>query len=150
MGYLFTTKSVPFYQIVVHGSVDYTGMRGNLSSSLEKCKLIWLEYGYLPHFELSYKSAEELMHTDYNELFTSEFSEWKERVFKVYQEMNEVYQVIGNQYIVAHEQLGEQLYCTTYENGAAIYVNYGNNIASVNGISVPAMGYLVVKEGSVK
>lgn len=69
-GYQMTTQSVPFYQMVVHGYVDYTGKAINLSSDAEKQLLKWIEYGYIPYFEITYESADKLIRSDYSELFT--------------------------------------------------------------------------------
>lgn len=143
-GYRMTTASVPFYQIVAHGYVDYTGTAMNLGSDLEYMLLKWIEYGYVPYFELTYESSEILMDTDYNQLFTSEYAEWKDEVVKVYETIREALQEVHNEAIVSHEEVGKNVFCTGYENGIRIYVNYNAEVVSVDGVSVDALNYTVV------
>ena len=71
-GFQFTSEPVPFYQIVMHGLREYTGTPGNLSSDLDREFLRWVEMGYMPYFELTWGSTEELMYTDYQSLFTAQ------------------------------------------------------------------------------
>ena len=46
-GYQVASYSVPFYQIALHGIVDYAARPGNLSSDLDREVLRWVEMGYL-------------------------------------------------------------------------------------------------------
>ncbi len=143
--YQMTTKSVPFYQIVVHGYVEYTGEALNLASNFDKTLLKYIEYGYLPYFELTYESADYLIDTDYNELFTSQYSSWKDRVVEAYEAMSEALGDVRTQAITSHEEVASDVYCTTYENGTRIYVNYTSSAVTVDGVEVGSMDYSVVK-----
>lgn len=79
-GFQFTTEAVPFYQLVMHGVRAYTATPGNLSSDLDREMLRWVEMGYMPYFELTWSSTEELMYTDYQSLFTAQYSAWLDKV----------------------------------------------------------------------
>lgn len=147
IGYQFTSESVPFYQMVVHGYVDYIGQQGNLSNNLDRLKLKWIEYGYLPYFELTWESAEKLMYTEYNSLFTSKFEEWKQTVVDIYKEMEESCKAIRNATMEQHTKLDENVYSMAYSNGTVIYVNYGSQDYKQDQLVVPALGYIVSKEG---
>ncbi len=143
LGYQMTTREVPFYQIVVHGSVRYTGEALNLSSDAEKLRLKWIEYGYTPYFELTYESAEKLVNTEYNELFTSSYKDWKDEIVATYQELKPAWDAIQNAKMVSHEEMAEDVYCTGYDNGVKIYVNYNNRAVKVDGIELGAMSWEV-------
>lgn len=142
-GFQLTTKAVPFYQIVFHGIVDYTGTAGNLSSDLEKEKLKWIELGYMPYFELTYKGSEALMNTKYNKLFSSGYDEWSESLIEMYKEFSTNLQVVWNQTIEKHEEIKDDVYKVTYSNGTCIYINYNKNKVLVDGVKVDAMNYIV-------
>ena len=138
-----TTREVPFYQIVTHGSVRYTGEALNLSSDARRLRLKWIEYGYTPYFELTYESAEKLVNTSYNELFTSRYWDWKDEVIATCQELKKVWDAIGGAKMVSHEEFGEGLICTGYDNGVKVYVNYNDEAVSVAGRKLDAMSWEV-------
>ena len=142
-GFQLTTKAVPFYQIAFHGIVGYTGTAGNLTSDLEKEKLKWIELGYMPYFELTYKGSEALMDTKYNKLFSSGYYEWGDSLIEIYKEFNTNLQDVWNQTIEKHEEIKEDVYKVTYLNGTCIYVNYNKNSVSVDGLKVEAMNYVI-------
>jgi len=143
IGYQMTTREVPFYQIVVHGAVRYTGEALNLSSDAERLRLKWIEYGYTPYFELTYESAEKLINTDYNELFTSSYADWKEEVIATCGELKSVWDAIGDSKIISHEKLEENVFCTGYDNGVKVYVNYNEQAVSVGGMELGALSWEV-------
>lgn len=145
-GFHFTTESVPFYQMVMHGLRDYTGLPGNLSSDLEREFLRWVEMGYMPYFELTWGSTEELMYTDYQGLFTAQYTAWIDKVAGIAAafsqgELKELRTVMMRE----HVRLTDDLVRVTYENGARVYVNYADADAQADGLTIPAMDYLVVK-----
>lgn len=142
-GYQMTTKSVPFYQIVAHGLVDYTGKAANLCSDLEKEKLRWVELGYTPYFELTYEGSEDLMYTDYSLLFSSEYQSWIDDAKEIYDEMNENLSDVWNSFIVNHEEVQDEVYKVTYENGKSVYVNYTDESVTVDGVVIDALDYVV-------
>lgn len=142
-GYLLTTKSVPFYQIAVHGLTEYTGQAANLSSDLEKEKLKWVEFGYIPYFELTYSGSEDLMYTNYAELFSSEYTSWIDEASEIYQEFNENLKDVWNALITSHEEVKTDVFKVTYDNGKVVYVNYNDEDVVVDGVTVNAMDYVV-------
>jgi hypothetical protein len=142
-GYQMTTRAVPFYQIVVHGAVRYTGEALNLSSDARKQRLQWIEYGYTPYFELTYESAEKLINTSYNELFTSRYEDWKEEIVATCTDMKTAWDAMQGAKMVSHEQLAKDVFCTGYDNGVKIYVNYNEQAVSVDGVEIGAMGWEV-------
>ncbi len=58
----------------------------------------------------------------------------------------EIYRDIYHEPIADHEQLDEQLFQTTYENGVQVIVNYSQNPATVNGETIEGFDYVVMKE----
>ena len=139
-------SSVPFYQMVVHGWISYSSLAGNLSEDLQRQKLKWVETGSVPHFVITKQPTSELKDTGYNRLFSSEFSLWKEKMVKVSEEFNQRLSSVWNAQMIRHEWLSESLVKITYENGNAVWINYGEKEVSLDGITVPAMDYVVGKE----
>ncbi|MBR1685641.1 MAG: hypothetical protein IJ708_10945 [Clostridia bacterium] len=145
-GYQFTTTSVPFYQIALHGLVDYAGEPGNLSSDLEREVLRWVEMGYTPYFELTYDNTEELMYTDYQSLFSAQYSAWQDRVAWAAKQFTEgPLAALHDQMMTEHLRVSDTLIKVTYENGTVVYVNYASEPASIDGVTVDAMGWTAVE-----
>lgn len=147
-GFQFTTESVPFYQIVMHGLREYTGTPGNLSSDLDREFLRWVEMGYMPYFELTWGSTEELMYTDYQNLFTAQYTTWIDEVAEIAKEFSQgELKELRTALIQEHVKLANDLYRVKYDNGMIVYVNYNGTEVQADGLTIPAMDYLVVKEG---
>lgn len=147
-GYQFTTKSVPFYQMVMHGLVDYTGVPGNKSSDLDREVLRWVEMGYLPYFELTYGDTEDLMHTQYQSLFSAKYSAWLDRVAGIASDFEAgALKELHNAQMIQHDVLSRHLVRVTYDNGLIVHVNYSQEDAAIDGLVIPARDYLVTKEG---
>lgn len=142
--YYFGDKSVPFYQIVVHGSVDYTSAPGNRAYDLQQQKLKWIETGSLPYFILTYESPIVLNKTSYNDLFSSEYSVWKQDIEEIAKEFNEKLADVWNGKIQKHEERDGAV-IVTYENDCRIYINYSEVAIQVDGMEIPAMDYTVVR-----
>lgn len=142
--YYFGDKAVPFYQIVVHGSVNYTSTAGNLAYDLQYQKLKWIETGSIPYFIVTYESPIVLNKTNYNDLFSSQFSVWKEEMIQICDEFNENLNGVWNQKIQRHEEK-ENAVVITYEDGSRIYINYSEESIIADGVQIPAKDYVLVK-----
>ena len=138
-------EAVPFVQLVLHGNIGYSSIPGNLFNDKTVDYLKWIEYGCLPYYRLTYAPSADMRYTDYNMLYSSRFSQWSSDVTAVCEEMQSA---LGNTVAVAmqsHQKVTDTVYCTRYENGVAVYVNYGDEIYVLSDtVSVPAGGYTVV------
>ena len=142
--YYFCDESVPFYQIVVHGSVDYTSSPGNNAYDLQRQKLKWIETGSLPYFIVTYENPVVLNKTSYNGLFSSQYSVWEDCMVEIYEEINESLKDVWNRKIIKHEIQGD-LVVVTYEGNYRVYLNYSETAVRISDVEVPAMDYAVVK-----
>ena len=61
--------------------------------------------------------------------------------------LNAVLSSVQTATIADHQQLTADVYCTTYDNGVRVYVNYGDAVAEVDGVSVPAYSFCMKKGG---
>ena len=147
-GYQFTTQAVPFYQIVMHGLRDYTATPGNLSSDLDREVLRWVEMGYMPYFELTWDSTEALMYTDYQSLFTAQYTAWIDEVAQIAAAFSQGdLKDLRTALMLEHTKVAADVYRVRYDNGMTVYVNYNSADAEADGLTIPAMDYLVIKEG---
>ncbi|RCW48937.1 DUF5696 domain-containing protein [Paenibacillus prosopidis] len=145
--FIYNDETVPFYQIAVRGLVPYSANAINLRNDAQNELLRMVEYGALPSLELTYEPTTKLQRTMEDRLWSSEYTTWLDDAAKQYKELEQIYTAISNQAIADHEQLGSSVYRTTYANGTKVIVNYGSDQASIDGISVPAAGYVMQNGG---
>ena len=136
---------VPFYQLALHGYVDYTGEALNLTGETQEELLRSAEYGAGLYFTVMNESPFALQKTLYTQYFGAEYSAWHDRIVSIYSRYNEELGHTFNQHMTDHISFSEELKCTVYEDGTRVYVNYSYNDAEVDGHRVPARDYLVVK-----
>lgn len=147
-GYYFTTKSVPFYQMVIHGLLPYSSNRaGNLSPNLKKEILIWIEKGYMPYFELTYRSADLLKYTDYSDLFTSTYEDWVQQMVDIYKELNQEVGNVWSEHITKHEEIQSNVIRVTYGTGTQIIINYNEDDVKIDDYTIRGLDFLVTKGG---
>ncbi|MBE6974937.1 MAG: hypothetical protein E7436_05555 [Ruminococcaceae bacterium] len=142
--YFITDQDIPFCQMVLHGSVVYTGEYGNLSSDYDEQLLKWLEYGYTPAFELTHCSSEELKNTNCSSLYTSQYESNRERLEKAYGLYEQMLSKVAGAYITEHRVLEDRLVMVRYSNGYTVLINYSNQAKVHEGTSVAAGSYVAI------
>ena len=135
-------EDVPFFQMVISGMLPYAGQAENLSLNSSRSILKSMEYGAAPYAAFITKDDALLNHTEWQTEFysvsdTSRLSDFSKRV----QAADEIRGKILNQRITSHQKLSEDLYCTAYENGYRVYVNYDDENVKLDGINIPAKGF---------
>ena len=143
--YTILDGGVPFYQIAVHGYINYAGMPINICGNDLEEVLYAAEYGAGLSFTVMDESSFTLQKTLYPEYYGSDFSLWHDRMLEIYNEYNERLGHTFNQEITDHKMITEDVTVTTYQDGTKTYVNYGYSDYDVDGITVPARDYFVVK-----
>ncbi|WP_274362125.1 DUF5696 domain-containing protein [Paenibacillus thermotolerans] len=146
-GYFFTDEVVPFYQMVLHGYVPYSGNPQNLFYDPDLQYLKMVEYGYMPYYQLTADHSEELKDTYYSDLFSSDYDNWVDRSVEQYKEMNERLRPLWPQTIVGHRKVQSDVYETTYEDGTRVIVNYLPRGIIVDGHTIPEKDFIVVPKG---
>lgn len=120
---LMIDETVPFYPMVVHGSVEYTSSAGNLRDVYDEQMLKAIEYGAVPYFKLTDSRSRVLKDTDYSYIYSGEYAVWKDRIVEEYRKFNQL-AAIYHQPMTNHERLAEGVYKTTYADGTSVTVNY--------------------------
>ncbi len=144
-GNVLADESVPFFQMVVSGSIPYTGEAGNEAYDLDIQRLKWVEYGYVPYFEITWDDPLLLKDTAYNQLFSSQYADWKSTIESVYEEFAVTLKPIVGQKMQTHEKLAPEVYRVTYENGAAVLINYTDSDVQAGDVTIPAKSYRIVE-----
>ena len=137
---------VPFVQMVLSGYKDVASEPANISDgNFDISHLI--AYGTLPNFTFSYAKSSEIMNTNYAELYSLCFEDWKEDAVKAYKAVSEHAATLRGKSIVKHEILESGLVRVTYENGASYTVN-DTALDITDGDITLAAGEYIFKEGN--
>ena len=142
--YSIIDETVPFYQMAIHGMVDYTGQPLNLADDWHSELLRCAEYGAGLSFTFMQEDAKILQNTDHSGYYGACYSDWNEKAAEIISAYQKDMAGLNSQSIVRHEILQPHVTVTGYENGAMVYVNTGASEVKCEGVSVPARSYLVV------
>lgn len=131
--------AVPFVQLVLHGIVDYAGDPINTEVNLEETLLKNIEFGACPHFEWNYEPVTD--HTD-SDIFY--YDNTINAAAEYYAQANEVLNDLRDARMTDHYEVDDGVFCTEYDTGSMIYVNYTDNDYSTLGVVVEARSFLRV------
>lgn len=143
--YFIVDETVPLYEMIVHGCVDYTGkpMNTYVTDNTQRALLEMVEYGASPRYIFTWDAATEMKYTGLNKYYATTFSEWSDEAAESYAFVNGALKHVSGAQMVGHEALTDTLVRVDYSNGVSIYVNYGAEAAQADGCTVDAMNYYV-------
>ena len=138
-------EEIPFYEMVIHGCIDYAASAINLNGSYDKRDAIlrMLEYGFAPHFVLSYQNSSEIKYTGMNSYFSTQYEIWLDEAVDMYNQLNDVLKHVNGSTIKEHAIIEEGIKRITYDNGCVIYINSTDEDAQCDGITIPARNYVL-------
>ncbi len=148
--YFIVDDTIPLYEMIMHGCVDYTGIPLNttVSNDWQSTLLKMIEYGASTRYIFTWQDATEMKYTGLNKFYATTFSAWADDAVEKYNYVNGALSQVSNAAMVGHEDLSSTLVKVIYDNGVTIYINYGAEDAQADGSTVPAKDYLV--KGGVK
>lgn len=137
------TEGIPFYSMVYHGLVNYTGGSINLSPDNRKEFLRCVEYGASLKYKLIYKNKSAVKNSDYTWLYSAGFEDNLDDAAENYSMLNELYGKTAEAAMTEHRKLAESIYYTEYSNGIYTVVNYSDkDYLSDYGV-IPAENYII-------
>ncbi len=142
-----TDRGIPFYQMVLHGFLKYSGEPLNLVADPRREFLKMIETGAIPYFRGSYHRSDYLKYSDFNENYALFYKDWQEEAVDFYQQANKVLTGLQDQLIIYHEMLANNVYETIYENGTSIIVNYNDHSVNIGNQLIEGNSYKVFQEG---
>ena len=143
--YTILDAYVPFYQLAIHGYVDYTGEPINLCGDAEEELLLSARYGAGLSFTFMKADAFVTQKTMYSELYGASYDSWKDRAAETYSRYNSELGHTFRLEMTDYQNLAKEVSVTEYEDGTKVYVNTGYSDFDADGIKVPARDYVVVR-----
>lgn len=141
--YAIEDYSVPFYQIVLSGSIPYTTPEINDSSDMKTQFLKAVEYGAEPQFTLTYRTLSNVDHYK-DDYYSYYYKDYVDAVKEYAASYAEVCAKTDGASIINHKN-ENGMAVTEYDNGVKIYVNYGQTAINADGNTVNAQDFLIVE-----
>ena len=123
--FILADQSVPFYQMVIHGSIEYSGNPINLYGDTRQAFLEAVEAGSGLYYRWCYETNDEVQDLWFEGMYSLHYNSWFDEAVAMYKEYNELLKSTSGSFITQHEQVNEDVNKVTYENGVEVYVNYG-------------------------
>lgn len=142
--YYIIDEQVPFYEMVIHGSISYSGEAFNLMDDDldDDFVLNCIEYGIAPRFTLSYKDPSKMKYTSSADKYSVLYTTWLDKAKEMYGNINEALKDVDGSAMINREKLDNGLIKVDYENGKTIYINKTSQDITVDGNTVKAKNYL--------
>jgi hypothetical protein len=137
--------SIPFVQMVLHGSINYVSPPMNGVENPDEYLLKAVETGSGLHYFLTANDFDKLFETDYPELYDTKFELYKEIIKSQYTVLKEALNGLGDQGIIEHRYLTDDVVSVTYENGIRLIVNYGHTAYNGDGFTVEGRQFIRLK-----
>lgn len=147
--YPIVDYSVPLYQLVISGCLDYSSEFVNYENDNDMNYNILkaIETGSNLSFLLSYENTNSLLDTSYTEFYNAYYLNWRTKIIKMNNILNET--GIYESYLIGHKTLADNVVEVEYKNGLRIIINYGNETYQdlATGFAVAGNWFTVVEEG---
>lgn len=138
------TEAIPFYQMVVHGYVNYAGAALNTVSDSSTEFLKSIESGASLYYSCMTEDYKKIKDLSYRQkLYPVSMELCYDNIISQYQEYEELFTKLASQLIVQHDILEEGVHMTTYEDGTVVVVNYNQEPFTINNTIVEAKNYKV-------
>lgn len=125
-------EDIPFYQLVMHGVIPYSGTAINGSSDSANALLTSIATGCNPAYDMIYAQASDLKDTVFDKYYYSHYAFWSDTAAREYKLVRDVLSGVSDQIMTDYVRDGD-ISVTTYENGTEIIVDYEAQTVTVDG-----------------
>ena len=143
--FIFEDESVPFLSIVLKGVMPVYAEYVNFEANREEFFLKMVETGTYPSFYITKEDAANLIYTNSSDIYSSEYSVYRDTIISYTEQLKELNSVVEGAVIVSHDIGDNGVTVVGYDNGVKVYVNYSEASQTVDGVTIDAMSYEVVK-----
>ncbi|MBE6903470.1 MAG: hypothetical protein E7480_02570 [Ruminococcaceae bacterium] len=135
-GFDIEYKSVPFYQIVMHGLLEISGKSLNFAENTQEEFLRAIATGTLLKYSVVGQNNSKIRETDLNFLYNCYYEDFSD-ITEKQKKFSELHNGLQNVFIDKYEVFGN-ITKTTFENGKVIYVNFGDKDEEIDSITIKA------------
>jgi hypothetical protein len=129
--FLVETDTVPFLQMVLHGSMEMYSPYVNFSFYTTADILRMIDYNVYPSFLFTKEPSYLLSMTNSADMFSTEFSQYEQLLFSVYDKVNEVLRQVAGLEWLNREALAPGVVVNHYSGGVKVVINYAEETVEV-------------------
>ena len=141
--YIFEDESIPFLSMVLKGNMPVYAEYVNFEANKQEFFLKMVESGSFPSFYITKESSSELIYTNSSDIYSSEFSSYRSTIAQYDEKLGELNNLLADATIEKHEILESGVVKVTYSNGVRVYINYGSEEQTADGLTIGSMSYEV-------
>lgn len=141
--YSLYTDTVPLIPYILKGYVDYYATSVNFYANLEDQTLRLLDYGAYPSFTITDSPARDLKYTNSNQLFSTRYADWKDKIAELYTVYQPVYNLIKDAAVAKRSVVSPGVVEIEYSNQLKLRINYTENYY----LSTPPNAFEVLNGG---
>ncbi|MBR3645471.1 MAG: hypothetical protein IKN54_03555 [Lachnospiraceae bacterium] len=141
--YIFETSTVPFLQMVLHGTMEVYAPYSNFSFYTDEAMLRMIDYNISPSFILTKEPSYLLESTASAEFYSTEYDQYQPLIKTIYETVNGVLsQVSGYEWVgrtVLNEENGGGVIENRYKKGSderVVVINYSDEVFFYNSTPV--------------
>lgn len=143
-GYNIIDQSVPFYAIVVRGSIPIVTSPVNTSPDPVKQFLQTVEIGAQLQYSWLYEYAENLIDRK-ESYYDRDYKDTVKQAAQYAEKIGKLYDAIGHSKITAHTGISDTLTSVTYDNGVTVVVNYDTVDAAFGETQISAQDFVILR-----
>ena len=141
--YTYTDQTIPFLAMVLSGRIPYYAECVNFQANTDQFLLSLIEQGARPCFLLTQADAIELQNTNSSGIYSSQYGMYEGMIIDWYHQLSQIHEKIDGASIIGHA-IEADMVRVTWDNGARIYLNYGEKDGVMDGVALPGLSYKVV------
>ena len=145
--YIIETDTVPFLQLVLHGTMELYAPYANFSFYTPQDVLRMIDYNVYPSFVLTRQPSYTLSSTNSSDFYSTEYSLYAPIIERVYKQVNDALApVIGREWL-GRTVLQDGVVVNRYSGGLEILVNYTSGSIDYRGVSTAAESCSIIRDG---
>lgn len=141
--YNFVDEEVPFLTMALKGIMPLYSEYMNFEANKEEFFLKLIETGVYPSFLITWEDSSNLIYTNSADIYSSKYSIYKHNIVEYTKAIQEVNDAVKDSFIIRHDRLDSGVTVVRYDNGVNVYVNYSDEVQSVDGYTIEPMSYKV-------
>jgi hypothetical protein len=145
--YIIETDTVPFLQMILHGTMELYGPYANFSFYTRRDILRMIDYNVYPSFVLTQEPAYLLSDTNSSGFYSTSYDLYREIIIDMYNEMSVLYARIKGQAWVGRDVLDNGIILNTYSGGTRVLINYTENPFSFEGYAAEPLSVVILEGG---
>ena len=141
--YTYTDREIPLLAIATSGKIPYYAEYVNFQANTRRFFLRLIEQGARPRFLITLEDPIKLQNSNSGGIYSSKYDLYEEMIVSWYGELSALHETVDGSAIARHDREGDTVR-VTWQNGALVYINFGEKTGGMDGVTLDPLSYKVV------